>query len=159
MNALALGRWGGCPLAAFGASAPRILESRTGVALYSGSEGRRPVPSRSLLRAFVFLWWTVGLVLLIFSVRTLLGTLAANHHSPLALLACVEAVSALLFLLPQTLRVGAVGLLLTLGVAFIAHLFMKEFRWDLLLDAAAVTFVAVHGTLSGPQWREAALSG
>jgi hypothetical protein len=116
------------------------------------------VPSRSLLRAFVFLWWTVGLALLVGSVQTLLGGLSAKHHSPVALLAGVEAVSAILFLLPQTLRVGAAGLLLTLGVAFVAHLFMKQFRWDLLLDAAAVAFVAVHGTLSKPQWREASLS-
>jgi hypothetical protein len=103
----------------------------------------------------MLLWWTVGLVLLVGGVQTVEGELKSTHHSPVVLLAAVEAVSALLFLLPRTMRVGAAGLLLTLAVALVVHLAMRQLRWDLLLYAAAVYFVAVHGPLSSPQWREA----
>ncbi len=115
------------------------------------------MPSRRLLRAFVLLWWSIGLVLLIASVRTVQGGL--GHHSPVVLLAAVEAVAAVLFLVPRTLRVGAAGLLLTLAVAVLVHLAMHQVRWDLLLYASGVYFVAVHGSLSGPQWRALALRG
>jgi hypothetical protein len=115
------------------------------------------MPSRRLLRAFVLLWWTLGLVLLIASIKTVGGGLVPAHHSPVVLLAAVEAVAALLFLVPPTLRLGAAGLLLTLAVAALVHLAMHELRWDLLLYAAGVYFVAVHGPLSRPQWRALAL--
>jgi hypothetical protein len=117
------------------------------------------MPSRSLLRAFMLLWWTVGLVLLVASVRTVQDSLTPTHHSPVVLLAAVEAVSALLFLFPRTMRVGAAGLLLTLAVALVVHVAMRQLRWDLLLFAAAVYFIAVHGPLSRPQWREATSRG
>jgi uncharacterized membrane protein YphA (DoxX/SURF4 family) len=92
-------------------------------------EGR---PPRSLLAAFVL----------------------STHPDPhLVLLGAVEAVSALLFLIPRTSRWGAAGLLLTLLVAWAAHAFLHEVRWDLLVYAAAVTFVAVHGPLSRDNWK------
>jgi hypothetical protein len=112
------------------------------------------MPSRSLLRGFVCLWWTVGVVLLVASLQTLA---AAKHHSPVVLLAGVEALAALAFLIPKTLRLGAAGLLLTLGVALVVHFLMHQYRWELLLDASAVAFVAIHGTLSKQQWKEVAL--
>jgi hypothetical protein len=117
------------------------------------------VTSRNLVRAFVLLWWTVGLVLLVASLRTLKGGFAAKPPSPVTVLALVEAASAVLFLIPKTLRLGAAGLLLTLGVAFVVHLLLGEPRWDLLVYAAAVLFVAVHGALPKAQWRAAALHG
>jgi hypothetical protein len=40
-------------------------------------------------------------------------------------------------------------------VAFGFHAMRHEFRWDLLVYAAAVLFVAVHGSLTGPQWAAA----
>lgn len=61
----------------------------------------------------------------------------------------------LLFIVPKTMRLGAAGLLLTLSVALVAHLFLGQFRADLLLYAVAVAFVAVHGSLSAEQWRRA----
>lgn len=115
--------------------------------------------SRNVLRAFVLLWWTVGVVLLVGSLRTLQECLVSKHPSPVAALAAVEAVSALLFLVPKTLRFGAAGLLLTLAVAFTAHLFLPQLRWDLLVYAAAVLFVSVHGALPKTPWRAAALHG
>jgi hypothetical protein len=114
------------------------------------------MPSRNLLRAFMLLWWTAGLLLLLASLQTVRGGLQAGH-APVVWLAAVEAVSAGLFLFPRTLRVGAAGLLLTLCVAFVAHL--HQFRWDFIFYAATVYFVAVHGPLSKPQWRDAASFG
>ena len=121
-----------------------------------GEEVAEAMTRHSLLRGFLALWWTAGVVLLVGSVETFHGALGPKHHAPVvAVLAAAEAVSALLFLVPRTLRVGAAGLLLTLGVAMVVHLFFHQFRWDLLLDAAAVAFVAVPGNLSGPQWKQA----
>jgi len=114
-------------------------------------EGR---PPRSLLAAFVLLWGMLGLGLLIGSAQTAVHALASTHPDPhLVLLGAVEAVSALLFLIPRTSRWGAAGLLLTLLVAWAAHAFLHEVRWDLLVYAAAVTFVAVHGPLSRDNWK------
>jgi hypothetical protein len=115
--------------------------------------------SRNLVRVFVLLWWTVGVVLLWVSLRTLQEDLVRQHPSPVALLALLEAVSAALFLFPKTLRLGAAGLLFTLGIAFLVHLFLHQLRWDLLVYAAAVLFVAVHGALPKAEWREATLHG
>ena len=111
------------------------------------------MPSRSLLRAFVLLWWTLGVALLIGSLHTVRGALHAGPANPhLALLGGIEAVAAVLFLVPRTLRPGAAGLALTLAVAFLVHVVLHQFRWDLLVFAAAVLFVAVHGSLSRSQW-------
>jgi hypothetical protein len=118
------------------------------------------MPSQRLLRAFVVLWWTLGAVILVVSLRSLRDGLWPAHQLPLVVLAGTEAVAALLFLLPQTMRVGAVGLLVVLAIAFLLHLLaLHEFRSDLLLFSAAVYFVAVHGSLSKPQWRHLASRG
>ena len=107
-------------------------------------------PPRSLLGAFVLLWGMLGLGLLIGSLQTVVHALASPHPDPhLVLLGAMEAVFALLFLIPRTARVGAAGLLLTLIVAWAAHAFLHEVRWDLLVYAAAVLFVAVHNRARG----------
>ncbi len=113
------------------------------------------MPPRKLVGAFVLLWWTLGLALLVGSVRTVHGAHAAGPRLEphLALLGGFEAVAALVFLVPRTLRVGAAGLLLALGVAIGAHAATHQLRWDLLVDAAAVAFVGVHGPLTAAQWR------
>lgn len=113
------------------------------------------MPSRGLIRSFVVLWWVLGVSILVLSIRTLLVALRGGGHGlHLALLAGIEAAAALLFLLPPTQRLGAAGLLLTLAIAWLAHLH-DQFRWDLLIYAAAVLFVAVHGPLTSEQWRRA----
>ena len=99
--------------------------------------------------SFVALWLTTGIVLLIGSLRTVIET--GNPH--LIALGSLEALSALLFLVPRTMRWGAVGLLVTIAIAFVVHAAMGQFRGDLLLYAATVVFVSVHGSLTGPQWR------
>lgn len=114
------------------------------------------MPPRGLIRSFVVLWWALGVSLAVLSVRTLLFALhgGGEHAVHLALLAGIEAAAAVLFLVPPTLRVGAAGLLFTLAIASLAHLH-DGFRWDLLVYAAAVLFVAVHGPLTSEQWRRA----
>jgi len=115
------------------------------------------VPSRGLVRSFVILWLVLGISLLVGSARTLLAALAPGEgrNAHLALLGGVEAAAALLFLVPPTLRVGAAGLLLTIVVAWLVHLHLHQFRWDLLVYAAAVLFVLVHGPLTRDQWKRA----
>jgi hypothetical protein len=49
------------------------------------------------------------------------------------------------FLAPRTLRLGAGGLLVSCGIAFVAHAAMNQWRGDLLVYTAAVVFVAIHG--------------
>lgn len=106
-------------------------------------------PPRRLVWSFVALWWTTGALLLYWSARTTRGALATSgdHSTHVALLGAAEALSAGLFLIPRTLRLGAIGLLATFAVAFLAHALQHEFRGDLLLFAAVVTFVAVHGAV------------
>ena len=108
------------------------------------------MPPRNLVRAFFLLWYVLGAGLLIGSILTVRSALGTAHgpNPHIALLGGVEAVAALLFLIPRTLRLGAAGLLLTLGVAFLLHAVHQQFRWDLLVYAAAVIFVAVHGPVS-----------
>jgi hypothetical protein len=116
------------------------------------------MPPRSLLRAFLALWTVTGVVLLIASISTVRAAWTGAHHvNPhLVLLGSVEAVAALLFLIPHTLRVGAIALLLTIGVAFGVHTALGSFRGDLLLYGVVVAFVLVHGPLTRAQWRAVA---
>jgi hypothetical protein len=115
------------------------------------------MPPRNLVRAFVFLWWATGAMLAYGSVRTVIDALSSAHHRDphVALLGAVEGVSALLFVIPRTLRAGAAGLLGTIAIAFVLHASLGQFRGDLVLYAACVTFVLVHGPLTTAQWRHA----
>ena len=115
------------------------------------------MPPRSLLRAFVALWLVTGSVLLGLSITTMQdGWLASRHVNPhLVTLGALEAAAAVLFMIPRTLRPGAIGLLITIAGAFATHLALGQFRGDLLLYAAVVTFTLVHGPLTPTQWRVA----
>ena len=73
-------------------------------------------------------------------------TASGHHAAHLLVLGGFEAVAAVLFLLPWTIRLGAVGLLLSCGVAFAVHTAMGEWRGDLVLYMVAVLFVAMHGS-------------
>jgi len=111
------------------------------------------MPSRGLLRAFLSLWVVTGVALLTGSAETVRQALGGRPNPHLALLAAVEAAAALLFLVPRTTRVGAVGLVTTIGVAFAVHVALGQFRGDLLVYAAAAAFVGVHRPLSREQLR------
>jgi len=107
------------------------------------------MPPVGLVRAFVVLWWTTGLVLLYLSVKTAYHGLQPGSDQDLhaVLVGSLEGIAALTFLVPRTLRVGAVGLLVILALVFLVHAARLQFRADLLVYAAAVLFVAVHGTV------------
>ena len=112
------------------------------------------MPPRSLMTSFLILWITTGVVLLVASVRTILDAASGPHANPhIMLLAAIEAISAVLFVVPRTMRAGAIGLFATIAVAFLVHMTMGQFRGDLLIYAAAVLFVSVHGSLTASQWK------
>jgi len=115
------------------------------------------MPPRALLRGFLGLWLTTGVVLLVASVATAWSGMAERPHANphLVVLGAVEAMGALLFVVPRAMRWGATLLLATIGVAFAVHTALGQFRGDLLIYAAVVAFVLVHGPLTGPQWRAA----
>lgn len=64
--------------------------------------------------------------------------------SHLAILAGIEAIAALLFLYPRTLKIGSVLLLLIFLFAIIVHGIPDEL--ELIVYAAGVIFVTVHGS-------------
>ena len=112
---------------------------------------------RRLLRGFLLLWLTTGLVLFALSIETVQAALSSTGHANphVALLGSVEALGAALFLLPRAMRIGSIALLLTIGLAFLLHGMLGDYRGDLLVFAAAVAFVGIHGPLTRDQWRGA----
>lgn len=115
------------------------------------------MPPQRLLRSFLFLWLATGFVLLFGSVETARSALQPGTHlNPhLLVLASVEALAAILFVIPRSMRLGAVGLLATIFIAFSVHAALHEFRADLLLYGAVVLFVLIHGSLTPEQFRAA----
>jgi len=119
------------------------------------------MPPLGLVRAFVVQWWTAGLVIFYLSAKTVhQGLHGASHDPHLVLVGGLEAIAALLFLVPRTMKIGATGLLLIFAVVFLVHAALFQFRGDLLVYAAVVCFVAVHGTvpLSWVRSRDIALN-
>ena len=102
------------------------------------------MPQSNLVRAFLALWWTLGAVLLVLSIQTVIhGTPGSDVHA--VVLGAVEAIAAVLFLIPRTMRVGALGLLATFAVALLFHAAHGQLGTPLLIYAAGVLFVMVHG--------------
>jgi uncharacterized membrane protein YphA (DoxX/SURF4 family) len=95
-------------------------------------------------RAFVAFHLVLGLALLWGSVHTAVHHGASDLHA--RIIGSVEAIGAAAFLLPRALRFGAALLLLTILGALLIHAARGEFRPDLLVYAAGVLFVAVHGS-------------
>jgi len=104
--------------------------------------------------AIRILHWTVGLVILLESCRTLQGALLhwhdAGHGATLLwirlVLSSVEIVAALLFLAPWTVIPGAYLLLGIIAVAVVIHALHGEFAGleFLILYAVAVYVCLVH---------------
>ena len=108
------------------------------------------MPSQSIVRAFLAFWWTLGLLLIGYSVETAWHALSAGPDGidlHVAVLASVEAIAALLFLVPRTMRAGGSCLLAVFAVAFLLHGTKGEFASQLVLYAVAVSFVMVHGRI------------
>jgi len=105
------------------------------------------MPDPSLRRAFLIFHVTLGLVVLFESARTLLAASGVAGHDPhIALLAGVEAIGALLFLIPRTLKAGGALMLLTFAIAIVVHATRGQVPATLLVYAAGVFFVMVHGS-------------
>ena len=109
------------------------------------STGKRDMsqPER-IRRAFLVFHLTLGFALLWGSVHTLMHLGGNDVHA--LVIGSVEAIAAVAFLIPWTLRLGAALLLLTLVGAVLVHAGRGEWRPDLLVYASGVILVAVHGT-------------
>jgi hypothetical protein len=94
--------------------------------------------------SFVLLHVTLGLMLAVGGATTAWMAHGA-HAAHLVLLGGFEAVAAAMFLVPRTLRLGALGLLVSCGTAFAVHAAMGQWRGDLIVYMVAVLFVGVHG--------------
>jgi hypothetical protein len=106
------------------------------------------MPGRSPARAFYGLWWTLGIVIFYLSVTTARGAVGRGHDAAdlhALIIGTVEAIAALVFLVPRTMIWGGVGLLATFAAAFLIHAHAHHFAAPLLIYAAAVLFVMVHG--------------
>ena len=95
-------------------------------------------------RAFLIFHLTLCLALLWASVHTLLHLGPTDLHA--RIIGSIEAVGAVAFLIPRTLRFGGALLLLSLIGALLVHAGMGDWRPDLLVYAAGVVLVIVHGS-------------
>jgi hypothetical protein len=109
--------------------------------------------SHALRHSFIAFHLTLGVVVLAESLITVLhasGLGVARHPDHvLTLFAGVEAVAALLFLLPATLRAGAWALLVIFAAAIAFHGLHGELQLTLLVYAVGVVLVMVHGSAFG----------
>ena len=104
-------------------------------------------------RAFIILHSALGLGLLVATLQTFLHAMR-EHGGPdlhLGFVIALEGIGGVLFLIPQTMRVGAIALLIVLVGGFVVHLTRGELEMQLLVYAAAVWFVFVHGAAWGPR--------
>ncbi|MBI1804749.1 MAG: hypothetical protein HY033_00640 [Ignavibacteriae bacterium] len=105
----------------------------------------------ALRRAFIVFHLTLGIVVFIQSVLTALHAAAGGDAQPAShfavWLGIAEAMAALLFLVPATLRIGAVGLLMIFFIALTVHGLHSGL--PLLVYGAGVVFVMVHGSAFG----------
>ena len=112
-------------------------------------------PPRSLVRSFLGLYVTLGIVILVQSVETVLAARTGGLHSPdrlhALILGSVEAVAAVAFLVPRVMQAGAMALLAIFALAFGLHLIQGSPNLVLLVYGAGVLFVRVHG-VSGYHW-------
>src|SRR2546423_9011679 len=95
------------------------------------SHTKEPLMSSNLLRpSFIVFHLSLGVGLLIGSVQTLAHTIhegnPATHH--VLLIAGIEALGAVLFLVPRTLRAGAVLLLVSITLALLLHAAERQWR-------------------------------
>lgn len=82
------------------------------------------------------------------------GSTAVHTDIHAIVLGSVEALAALLFLIPPTMRLGGYGLLGTFGFALLIHATRGQSAGSLLIFAAAVFFVIVHGPVPwGSAWQ------
>ena len=102
----------------------------------------------ALRRSFAAFHITLGIVVLVESLRTVFAVSQGHDANPLgshlAILAGAEAIAAVLFLVPKTLKAASIALLLIFAFAIVVHGIQREL--GLLVYAAGVLFVSVHGS-------------
>lgn len=102
-------------------------------------------------RAFQLFHAVLGLGLLtmsLFALSHALHDLGGHRH--FAFVAALEALGAVLLLIPRTTRWGGAVLLVVLLPGFAFHLARGDWEIQLLIFAAGVWFVMVHGPAWGP---------
>ena len=100
-------------------------------------------------RSFMVFHAVLGGALLVMSHNTLFHALHEHGFGHLTFVAALEMIGALLLLIPRTLRVGAVALLVVLIPGFVVHVARGEWELQLLIYAAGVWFIMVHGAAWG----------
>jgi uncharacterized membrane protein len=95
-------------------------------------------------RAFQLLHLVLGVGLLGTALDTLVHALR-DGQGPLAVVATVAAVGAVLFLIPRTLKVGGTALLVVVLAVLVERTLRGQWRLDLVVFAAAIWLVVVHG--------------
>jgi len=103
--------------------------------------------SERIRRAFMVFHVMLGLALLWSSVHTVLHLGSTDLHA--GVIGSIEVAGAVAFLVPRTLRVGGTMLLLALIGAILVHAGRDDWRPDLLVYAAGVMLVTVHGSAYG----------
>ena len=103
-----------------------------------------------LRRSFVSFHCVLAAVVFLQSTITVLHAVsrggAEQSGRALAWFAGAEAVAAILFLVPATLRVGAIFLLLIFVVAIVLHGLQGELQLSLMVYMAGVVLVMAHGS-------------
>ena len=101
-------------------------------------------------RAFQLFHAILGLGLLAMGLSALAHTLHdLAGHGHYAFVAGLEVLGAVLLLIPRTVVWGGAALLLVLLPGFVFHLAQGDWSPDLLIFAAGVWFVMVHGAAWG----------
>ncbi len=109
-------------------------------------------PAPGSRRAFQLFHAVLGVGLLamgLFALAHAMHDLAGHGHY--AFVAALQASGAILLLVPRTVRWGGVALLLVLLPGFVNHLVRGQWEIHLLILAAGVWFVMVHGPAWGPK--------
>jgi uncharacterized membrane protein YphA (DoxX/SURF4 family) len=104
-------------------------------------------PESHLRQAFTAFHWVLGLALLWASVHTVVHADPGDLHAKV--IGSLEALGAVAFLVPRTLRLGAGLLLVAILGAAVIHAARGEWRPDLLVYAAGVVLVLSHSDAAG----------
>jgi hypothetical protein len=115
------------------------------------------MPARTLVRGFLSLYAVVGVVVLVESLQTVWAATHGGFSEPdrthALILGGLESLAAVAFLLPRTMHWGAAALLAIFAIAFTLHSLQGHPPLTLLVYAAAVLFVRLHG-VAGYRWTD-----
>jgi hypothetical protein len=91
--------------------------------------------------AFVLFHMVLGAGLLAAAIQTLMHAMHHGSEVHAGIVAGIEAVGALLFLIPKTVKTGGVLLLLAILGGAVLHALQHQWRFDLLIYASGVWLV------------------